>query len=387
MNGRRTFLVALMAAAVSGGGSGGLAAAAGAASPDFTEVVRLVQENSQQRAKALGGDRHAVVSLSASSDRDTVTGLSFSNDAADREGRLRTVLATGEPLVAGSETLQVDTGTVSVELVDTQALKSGAYVLTLLENVEYPYTDDPRGESMGESYERRVTVSDSGSGWKVLKNEVPSGSWPLVEGATAFESSSPSTTDSSWSADASTEPKFTVQADSPSVGTAATGSRSDAVDYALAYALDPNDAYRHFDQDCTNFVSQALLAGGFQRRNVGSSPTSLWAWWYDHYLVDEWSHSWSVANYNFGFHDTTNRGKVVGSYTQVTLGDLMYADWTANSSQDHVVIFTGQGTSGLKLSSHTNNRRNGDASWWAARGREDSPGVDYDYFHLDYGTF
>lgn len=239
MNVRRTFLVALMAAAVSGGGSGGSAAAAGAASPDFTEVVRLVQENSQQRAKALGGDRHAVVSLSASSDRDTVTGLSFSNDAADREGRVRKVLSTGEPLVAGSETLQVGTGTVSVELVDTQALKSGAYVLTLLENVEYPYTDDPRGESMGESYERRVTVSDSGSGWKVLKNEVPSGNWPLVEGATAFESS----------------------------------------------------------------------------------------------------------------------------------------------------IFTGQGTSGLKLSSHTNNRRNVDASWWAARGREDSPEVDYDYFHLDYGTF
>lgn len=77
----------------------------------------------------------------------------------------------------------------------------------------------------------------------------------------------------------------------------------------------------------------------------------------------------------------------MGSYTQVMLGDLMYADWNDDSRQDHVVMFTGNGSSGLRISAHSSNRRNVDASWWVALGRDGNPEVDYDYFHMDYGEF
>lgn len=56
-----------------------------------------------------------------------------------------------------------------------------------------------------------------------------------------------------------------------------------ARNYARAYAENPNPEYRDFTNsggDCTNFVSQALLAGGWTE--IGKySYTSSYAWYYD----------------------------------------------------------------------------------------------------------
>lgn len=142
--------------------------------------------------------------------------------------------------------------------------------------------------------------------------------------------------------------------------------------------------------DCTNFISQALRAGGFRNRNVGhGTERSLWSWWYNSYRIDEWTHSWSVAQFNYRFHQTTSRGRVVAHYWEVTLGDIMYADWNGDTKQQHAVIFTGRSaSSGLKLSMHTTDRRNVDASWWMSKARNDyGPSTDFDYFHMDYGKF
>lgn len=77
-------------------------------------------------------------------------------------------------------------------------------------------------------------------------------------------------------------------------------SRMGAVEYAKQYALNPNISFRYFKShedgggDCTNFISQCLLAGG-ATMNFNLQPV----WWYKkgmNSLFDTWSTSWSVAH-------------------------------------------------------------------------------------------
>lgn len=59
--------------------------------------------------------------------------------------------------------------------------------------------------------------------------------------------------------------------------------REKAVAYATTYALTPNPQYRYLPivnnngGDCTNFISQCLLAGGTPMKFNGEYP-----WWYNH---------------------------------------------------------------------------------------------------------
>jgi putative amidase-like protein len=57
--------------------------------------------------------------------------------------------------------------------------------------------------------------------------------------------------------------------------------RDRAVNYALRYVHTSNPQFVTYTDDCTNFVSQALLAGGFPM--VGGSASdygSTHVWWY-----------------------------------------------------------------------------------------------------------
>jgi cell wall-associated NlpC family hydrolase len=78
--------------------------------------------------------------------------------------------------------------------------------------------------------------------------------------------------------------------------------RDDAVRYALKYALTPNYLYRYLPShgegggDCSNFISQCLMAGGAHMDHSPPRP-----WWYNNNGTqdtrnDTWSVSWSVAH-------------------------------------------------------------------------------------------
>lgn len=47
-------------------------------------------------------------------------------------------------------------------------------------------------------------------------------------------------------------------------GIQATFNHTKARDYALKYWKNYNSKYRKFDNDCTNFISQAMDAGGWR---------------------------------------------------------------------------------------------------------------------------
>lgn len=103
---------------------------------------------------------------------------------------------------------------------------------------------------------------------------------------------------------------------------------------------------------------------------------------------DEWSHSWAVAHYNYRFHTTTGRGDVVSSTGQLWRGDLLYADWQNDGKMDHVMMVTGSDPdTGLRVSGHSNNRRNVDMSWWQTKGRSTKPAAKYTMMHMNWGKF
>lgn len=371
----------------------GLTSAASAApGPDIMSAVKIVEVNSQERADLIG-----VAAPTA--DAQKVDSLSFGKAEARIEQLRREDLEANDPLIAGSERLNVGPGDVSVELIDAKPLDSGHQELTIQETVNYPYLNDVDNDFMGESYERRVEVAPIDGQWKIVSNQVPEGDWPLIEGANTATDTTETMWESSMNQDGSTDSADASgmepaedsvgDAENPDLAEGArAASRNDAADYALRHALNYSDRYRSWDQDCTNFVSQSLRAGGFVRRNLNSSKTSQWSWWYNHYGLDSWSNSWSVAHYNYRFHINTKRGAVVDREWKTSVGDTLYADWTNNGYQDHVMIITGSDPeTGKRVSGHTSNRRNVDMTWWMTKGRESEPNVDYDYMHLTWGKF
>jgi hypothetical protein len=68
----------------------------------------------------------------------------------------------------------------------------------------------------------------------------------------------------------------------------ASYQRNQAIAYALRYGIDPNPDYAYIaDNDCTNFISQCLRAGGARNHYHPTHP-----WWY---ADGSMSGSWSVA--------------------------------------------------------------------------------------------
>jgi hypothetical protein len=116
---------------------------------------------------------------------------------------------------------------------------------------------------------------------------------------------------------------------------------SDAVSYAHAYAYSYNGAYRSYSVDCANFMSQSLRAGGWTFTAMGSD-TDPSLWWYDDIYAQN-SNSWSAADWLINFVYTSGRGYSLSAFTDLVLGDLMFADWSYNGTPgvpEHSMMLT-----------------------------------------------
>lgn len=160
--------------------------------------------------------------------------------------------------------------------------------------------------------------------------------------------------------------------------------RQRAIIYAEAFADGCNDDYRIYDQDCTNFVSQALRAGGFEDKGDG------WGTWHhgDH---GEWyykkdtlnpknveSETWynAAASHDF-FTQHSGLGEIKGtaptpgpsgydplapSKAGLTPGDLIY--YKTNEGQiDHVAMYVGN-INGVDVVDQHADPRNVHDDWW-----------------------
>lgn len=139
----------------------------------------------------------------------------------------------------------------------------------------------------------------------------------------------------------------------PSFNTPALAyNRGNAVAYANQWALSRNWlSYGSYTDDCTNFVSQALNAGGYKQ--VGGNKNSDNAWYYNSDL-DQPSLTWVNAPHNFQFQINHNPGGVVEQVTSwrtdglkykasfdnlyVNQGDVLYYDWSGTDGIDHSAL-------------------------------------------------
>lgn len=146
-------------------------------------------------------------------------------------------------------------------------------------------------------------------------------------------------------------------------------NNSDYPYYAEYYGMDTSsNDYNDLDEgrtgqsnpergwsDCTNFVSQCLIAGGVPQVKSGlilpHQKTSNW-----YYNDSKPSHTWGGAS-NF-YNHWNNRVGVADSTSQLGLGDVISIDFGGDGSPDHTVIIVSSGTtdSTKTLAAHSADR-------------------------------
>jgi hypothetical protein len=87
--------------------------------------------------------------------------------------------------------------------------------------------------------------------------------------------------------------------------------------------------------DCTNFVSQALKAGGMKHKGLIGDYQNSNAWFY---WDTKPSHTWGGAQ-NFYLH-WKNRAGVASYVSSLQTGDAVNADFTGDGDMEHTAIIT-----------------------------------------------
>lgn len=115
--------------------------------------------------------------------------------------------------------------------------------------------------------------------------------------------------------------------------------------YTEKYWKDYNPAYRKFNDaggDCTNFVSQALKAGGWKHQP--GSYDDYRNWWYDSSYQ---SLSWVGVNEWSWFTLHHKRATNLSNVYHMGVGDVMQMDFDRDGSKDHSMMVTYRSASGV----------------------------------------
>jgi hypothetical protein len=154
--------------------------------------------------------------------------------------------------------------------------------------------------------------------------------------------------------------------------------RLKAVQYAERWWNSYNPAYKKFEVDCTNFISQCLHNAGAPMRG---HPNRGAGWWLQN---NNWSYSWAVANslkIYFANSKSGLRAREVSSPAELLLGDIICYDFEGDGRFNHNTIVTGKDANGMPLvNAHTYNSR---MRYWAY---EDSsaytPQIKYKFYTI-----
>ncbi|WP_188456716.1 amidase domain-containing protein [Virgibacillus oceani] len=151
-----------------------------------------------------------------------------------------------------------------------------------------------------------------------------------------------------------------------------------AVKYAERWWNSYNPAFRKFEVDCTNYISQCLYAGGAPMRGA---PNRGNGWWYQ---GDNWSYSWAVAHsLRWYLSGSTQglKGKEMQEASDLIPGDVICYDFEGDGRWNHNTIVVAKDAYGMPLvNAHTYNSRN---RYWSY---EDStaytPNIQYKFFRI-----
>jgi hypothetical protein len=154
-------------------------------------------------------------------------------------------------------------------------------------------------------------------------------------------------------------------------------NRERAVSYANTYWNSYNPAFRFFaTDDCTNYISQCLYAGGFPME-LSKDPGK--GWWYRKGQPDKWSYSWAVAH---SFHWYLSRkAQSVSQVEELQLGDIICYDFEGDGRWNHSGIVTYKDENGQAyVNTHTINSQH---RYWVYRDSYAwTPNIRYAFFHI-----
>lgn len=155
--------------------------------------------------------------------------------------------------------------------------------------------------------------------------------------------------------------------------------RMKAVQYAEKWWNRFNPAYKSFTDDCTNYISQCLHAGGAPMRGY---PDRAKGWWMMH---NNWSYSWTVAHSfktYLQYSKTGLRAKEVSSPQELKYGDVICIDFQGDGRFDHTLIVTGYDYYGMPLvNAHTTNSRK--RYWTYEDSSAYTPNIKYKFFTIE----
>lgn len=154
-----------------------------------------------------------------------------------------------------------------------------------------------------------------------------------------------------------------------------------AVEYAHQYWNSPNPAYPHFTDDCTNFISQCLHAGGIP---MLFSKEKTKGWWIRTGKGSEWSFSWSVAHSLYLLLKSGGepiRAVAKSSPEELIPGDVICYDFNGDGRFQHNTIVVAKDGYNMPLvNAHTTDSS---MRYWSY---EDStaytPQIRYAFFHI-----
>lgn len=131
-----------------------------------------------------------------------------------------------------------------------------------------------------------------------------------------------------------------------------SANKNAAVAYARKWALKRNPSYRKFDLNCTNFISQAMRAGGWK------DDTGLWTseknWWYN--SLNQ-SRPWVNAEDWFRFtRNHSKRGSVITNLSKVVPGDVIQIKFKGQTRIGHSMIVTKKVGTKVYVSYNTTDR-------------------------------
>jgi hypothetical protein len=155
--------------------------------------------------------------------------------------------------------------------------------------------------------------------------------------------------------------------------------RRKAVQYAETWWNSYNPTYRKFEEnDCTNYISQCLHAGGAPMRGY---PTRGKGWWI---RGNNWSWSWAIAHafrLYLGSSKHGLRAKEVSRPDQLMLGDVICYDFEGDGRYNHNTIVTGYDYYGMPLvNAHTTNSR---LRYWSyTDSTAYTPNIKYKFFTI-----
>lgn len=156
-------------------------------------------------------------------------------------------------------------------------------------------------------------------------------------------------------------------------------NRHAAVQYAERWWNGYNPNFKKFSVDCTNYISQCLLAGGAPMHDA---PVRDKGWWYE---GENWSFSWTVAHslrWYLSGSTTGLQGKEVSTAQELMPGDVICYDFEGDGRWDHNTIVVAKDVNDMPLvNAHTDNSRH--RYWSYVDSTAWTPNIEYKFFQID----